>query len=371
MERNKLEGLGCDNCFDNKVYLSGKCRLELTWWKNNVKSKNGKLIRPPAVEKCFSSDASNLGWGSFEVNSERHAGGRWKIQEAQNNINYLELLSIFYGLQSLYSNCLNIHIQVQSDNTSAIKYINDMGGMTSVDMDQLAKEIWDWSICRNIFISAIHIPGKCNVMADFYSRNFSDSTEWMLKDDIFQRVCTHFFMPAIDLFSSRLNKKLSRFISWFPEPGAFHVDAFSLSWKPFKPYIFPPFSLISKVLNKIVQDSVEKAILIVPFWRAQAWFPVLLERITSLPVRLPRHRDLLTLPHNGEQHPLIKKMKIFAVCVSGEPSVTQELQRQLLTQLSAHGQQVLVSNMDLHGKNGILGVLSGVKIPFVRLKLKC
>ena len=72
-------------------------------------------------------------------------------------------------------------------------------------------------------------------MADFYSRNFSDSTEWMLKDDIFQRVCTHFFMPDIDLFSSRLNKKLSRFISWFPEPGAFHVDAFSLSWKPFKP----------------------------------------------------------------------------------------------------------------------------------------
>ena len=370
MERNKLEGLGCNYCFDNQVSISEKCRLEITWWKNNVENKNGKRIRPDSVQKIFHSDASNHGWGSFEVDSEKHAGGRWSFEEAQNNINYLELLSIFYGLQSLYVNCLDIHIQVQSDNTSAIKYINDMGGMTSVIMDNLAKEIWDWCICRNIYISAIHIPGKQNVSADFYSRNFSDSTEWMLKDNIFQRVCSHFFMPDIDLFASRLNKKLTRFISWFPEPGAFHVDAFSLSWSQFKPYIFPPFNLIAKVLNKIVQDNVERAILILPFWRAQAWFPVLLERIISLPVRLPRHRDLLTLPFNGEKHPLSKKMKTFAVCVSGGHSITQELQRQLLTQLSVRGQQVLVNNTDLHGKNGVLGVISGVKIPFVRLKLK-
>ena len=62
------------------------------------------------------------------------------------------------------------------DNVSAVKYINDMGGMTSKSMDSLAKDIWAWCLDRGIFISAIHIPGIYN-SADFYSRNFSDSTE--------------------------------------------------------------------------------------------------------------------------------------------------------------------------------------------------
>ena len=127
-------------------------------------------------------------------------------------------------------------------------------------MDLLAKQILQWCLQREIYISAIYCPGIQNT-ADFYSRNFSDSTEWMLKKDIFVRSCRQFFMPDIDLFSSRLNRQTEVFVSWFPEPGYYHSNAFTLSWHEFKPYMFPPFSLIGKVVNKIVVDRVNRAIL--------------------------------------------------------------------------------------------------------------
>lgn len=87
---------------------------------------------------------------------------------------------------------------------------------------------------------------------------------------------------------------MEKFVSWFPELGCFRSDAFSFSWENFISYSFPPFNLISKVLNKIGQDRVSKSILILPHWPSQAWFPVLLSMLISYPVRSPRHKDSST-----------------------------------------------------------------------------
>ena len=133
------------------------------------------------------------------------------MSESNHSINYLELLAVFYGLQALYENERGIHIQVQSDNVSCIKYCNDLGGIALEEVDFLANEIWQWCLQRDIYISALYCPGIQNT-ADFYSRNFSDSTEWMLKYDIFSRLCSQFFMPDIDLFASRINQQTEVFV---------------------------------------------------------------------------------------------------------------------------------------------------------------
>lgn len=162
------------------------------------------------------------------MSSGKHTSGRWSTNEVENSINYLELLGIFYALQAFYHDRRNTHIEVQSDNTTAVSYINEFDGMPSVKMDLLVKDIWSWCLNRGIIISAFHIPGSVNT-ADFHSRNFSDSTEWMLKTDIFERLCQHFFLPDVDLFASRLNKRLEKFVSWFPEPDALFVMHLILS----------------------------------------------------------------------------------------------------------------------------------------------
>ena len=39
-----------------------------------------------------------------------------------------------------------------------------------------------------------------------------------------------FGCPTIDLFATQLNKKLKRYVSWFPDPALTEVDAFLISW---------------------------------------------------------------------------------------------------------------------------------------------
>ena len=155
-----------------------------------------------------------------------------------------------------YVSLSDVHIQFQSDNTCAISYIQNFGGIHSLAMDKLAGNICQWFIDRNVFISASHICSSQNVTADFLSRNFSDSTEWMLKREIFDRICKQFFLPDVDLFSSHyLNRQLDKFVTWYPKPGSFKVNAFSFSWTDYCPYTFPPFNLTSKFHGEFMSPA--------------------------------------------------------------------------------------------------------------------
>ncbi|XP_045167098.2 uncharacterized protein LOC123530393 [Mercenaria mercenaria] len=370
LERLKVEGLSLFGDYNAVLKLTDLATNEIEWWVKNIRAKNGKKIRQDSISTWIQCDASNAGWGCFHVDSSVTVGGRWTRKEMIYHINYLELLAIFFALKSLFSKHRDIHIGIQSesDNTTAISHVNKMGGMCSPDMDNLAKQIWSWSLERNIFLSAFHLPGCNNLQADFASRNFSDTTEWKLKEDIFKRLSKHFMQPNIDLFASRLNKQLDCYVSWMPDPGAWAVNAFSLNWKGLEPYIFPPFNLLSKVLNKIMEDEVEEALLICPFWPNQTWFPLFLHRLICLPIRLPRHRDLLRMVHNRQLHPMGKQLCLIGGLVSGCCSRIEEFQKGLLTRFSRAGGLELGNSIRQRGGSGLCGVVSGAVIPFHPLK---
>ena len=181
LERCKISGLENEEGFDSEIKLDQASIIELHWWINNIYVKNGKRIRPEKVVFTCQTDASKLGWGCFDVVTGHHANGRWSRQESRNGINFLELLAVWHGIQSLYNNVTNCHIKVFSDNISAVAYINDIGGMLSLDLDNLAIKIWNWCLNKSIFLSACYVKGSENIKADYYSRHFSDNKEWMLK----------------------------------------------------------------------------------------------------------------------------------------------------------------------------------------------
>ena len=98
---------------------------------------------------------------------------------------------------------------------------------------------------ENICISAVHIPGKQNTIADFMSRSLNENTEWQLSPTIFKKIVRTFdFEPEIDLFASYLNFQVENYISWFPDPKTSIIDAFSVDWTDKNFYAFPRFSLI-------------------------------------------------------------------------------------------------------------------------------
>ena len=69
---------------------------------------------------------------------------------------------------------------------------------------------------------------------------------------MFKKIVRTFdFEPEIDLFASSLNYQVGNYISWFPDPKANIIDAFSIDWTNKTFYSFPPFSLIGATLAKI------------------------------------------------------------------------------------------------------------------------
>lgn len=52
------------------------------------------------------------------------------------------------------------------------------------------------------------------------SRKINIDTDWIINDKIFNTVVSVFGQPSIDLFVSRLNYKIDRYIAWKPDPLA-------------------------------------------------------------------------------------------------------------------------------------------------------
>jgi len=113
-------------------------------------------------------------------------------------------------------------------NTTAVAYINKMGGIRYPHLNAIARNIWQWCENRRIWIFASFIPSSENV-ADESSRIQNVDTEWDLHSSAFQKIVATFGRPDIDLFASRCNK-CTRYVSWHPDPSAVAVDAFTLNW---------------------------------------------------------------------------------------------------------------------------------------------
>ena len=218
---------------------------ELQWWCDNIENVDYKICVPNSkINITLYTDASNDGWGAVMGTSK--TGGKWNEAEASHHINYLELMAIFFGLKAFCSKEYSVHIQVYSDNTTAVNYINSMGGTHSMECHSVAKTIWLFCMERKIWLSAAHIPGKDNITADRETRIFSGNKEWMLATHLFQEIVARWGEPTIDLFASRLNKQVACYASWKPNPEASYVDAFSISWNDHLFYAFPPFSFITR-----------------------------------------------------------------------------------------------------------------------------
>ncbi|KAH3849803.1 hypothetical protein DPMN_092207 [Dreissena polymorpha] len=93
-----------------------------------------------------------------------------------------------------------------------------------------------------------------------------------------------------------------------------------------------------------------------------------MEIISDLLVRLLSHRDILTLPHNGQVHPLSKRLDLVATVASGRPSVVEDFRQRLQPSSWLLGEEELSNSMILHGGSGCLGVCARKLLPLTHLK---
>ena len=231
----------------------------------------------------------------------------------------------------------------------------------------IASDVWLWCLSTNNFVTAVHLPGCTNIEADFESRTDRHQIERHLNPIVFQGITLQLGICDMDLFASRVNAQLNKYVSWKPDPGAFAVDVFTLDWSGFRTFCFPPFSLTPRVLQKV--EASEADCVLVPMWTTQAWFSKLFRRLINNPVLLPMEPELLTHPLTGQSHPFLKRLRLLACALSGKPWKRRKvwLNQPILSSLP--GDKALDDVTARTLKDGSNFVLNGRQIHFNQLLL--
>ena len=267
---NKYEHL------DTLIEIPRNLKLRLCAWINTQAIP--QCMGSPAPDLAIQTDASRKGWG-FQIN-QTFFRGTFDQSMKHHSTNVKELLTIWYALLTVSQR--NIAIQVLCDNSSAI-HVLKKGGSMKYELFSLAELIWNRVTAFNWTLNISHIAGTFNVIADQLSRNTSLSTEWSLAEQDFQKVLELNPLLEVDLFATKLNKKLPVYVSPCPDPEASAVNALTTPWEKWNHlYLFPPTPILSKVLCLLTQYSFASATLITPEMPTRPWYmSLLLQRIPS------------------------------------------------------------------------------------------
>lgn len=323
LERQKYLALQGTQDYDTAIDLPDSVLRDINWWLQNIHTTSN-YMRPPPYKLEIFSDASLTGWGAVCNNNRAHGG--WKYDERKFHINYLELLAVFLALKTYAENESNCSILLRVDNTTAIAYINRMGGIQFPHLNDLARSIWQWCEERNIWLFASYINTKENREADEESRKLNTTTEWALSDKAYNQIIKTFGQPEVDLFASRTTAKCKNYVAWKQDPEAIAIDAFTIKWTTGF-YAFPPFCLLLKAIRKIIQDKA-CGILVFPSWPSQPWFP-LLKDILATDMLIFHPDKKLLLSQYRLIHPLHRQLTLAAARVCARPSCKREHQKRL------------------------------------------
>ena len=95
--------------------------------------------------------------------------GQWNAEESGPHINILELMGVNFAVRTFCKNKNNIHVHLMMDNIPALHYISKMGGTKNVILFEIAKDLWDFYLQKEILLTGEYLPGFLNKRSDWES----------------------------------------------------------------------------------------------------------------------------------------------------------------------------------------------------------
>lgn len=163
------------------------------------------------------------------------------------------------------------------------------GGTRSRVLLTLAGEILIWAEENLASLSALHLKGSLNWMADFLSRKKISKSEWSLNFGSFSDGGKQ--VGQVHLFATHSNVKLPTHFSLNRRDRARGLDALAQPWDFHLCYAFPPIQLIPLVFK--CQEESTNLILVAPYWPRRIWFSTRLNLAAKHHWMLPPRHDLL------------------------------------------------------------------------------
>ena len=272
---------------DRRLPFPLHLKASLRRWLRPRVLESSLPFRPPPPSVDVFTDASQKGWGVHD-SVGRRLMGVWSASLRGCHINILELVAVYLAIKRLWFP-RGVHLRLHSDNMTVVNCLSRGGSARSVPLNRWIISILHLLQQRQLVLTACHIAGVRNVIADGLSRNSPLPSEWSLDEESFRLMCHREFVPQVDLFATRENRKLDAYVSPVPDRWAIGVDAFSIDWNQWESiYLFPPTSQLLKVLV-LLQHFRGRALLVTPDWPNQAWYH-LAQRLSRGYWHLPRPR---------------------------------------------------------------------------------
>ena len=132
--------------------------------------------------------------------------------------NSRELHAVLYSVMAAAPRLRNSVVLVETDNSTTMAYVNHLGGRSRF-LSAVAHRLWSVTNSYGITLRAVHRPGVEKWRADLLSRWRQDSTDLKLDPRLFRLADRKWGPHTVDLFATRLNTQLARFVSWRPDPS--------------------------------------------------------------------------------------------------------------------------------------------------------
>ena len=155
----------------HKRVITLDMRLDIQWWTEFVYSFNGSaLILDDAPDTIVYTDACDQAGGGHREGDWFYCNWSVDVPEIQDlHINVKELMAIVVAARHWCHLCTNKHVLVMSDNSTTVAGVNRGSSRSPVIMKYLRYMFW-LSAVYNFRLTAMHIPGTDNVLADKISR---------------------------------------------------------------------------------------------------------------------------------------------------------------------------------------------------------
>ncbi len=197
---NLMVGIKSNSHF---VRINKECRKDLQAWKYFLEHFNSTPILPPIkwtvdVKWKLFSDASGRGFAS--VFGHKWFVGSFPKMWLEKSIAIKELTPIYLSFMMWIDYFKNEKICFLVDNLSVVHMLRSKTSKDPILMGMIPKMV-TLSMIKNVMFSAVHIPGKHNVISDLLSRFHEEKALNMAK--------------WLDRSPTKVPKK---FLPWSPSP---------------------------------------------------------------------------------------------------------------------------------------------------------
>lgn len=200
---------------------------ELDWWHQEIRIWASKSLTVPPPTMILTTDASLTGWGAV-LEGIKTASGFFPPETQMRSANYRELFAVLMAINTFSKEICNQSLLLRTDNITTMMYLNGQGG-THKPLNQTTKAIF-WTLKHlNCRLTALHLPGEDNNLADSLSR-LNPMTEWQLNPAAFKVIDNKWGPHSVDRFASHHNHLLPRYNSRFHDPKAEATDALLQDW---------------------------------------------------------------------------------------------------------------------------------------------